>query len=685
MKTFHSLPNDNDFFNRYATLTPTLYKLGFFAQLVSAFTEFGIIYSLIFSSLADFWPGAAALIAYIGAFIGTAFLEVGLRKFAPYSVRAVLHGRFFGLDLLMTIFILLATCALLATSGALSFKGSKNLVEAVAPAPEQRTTGAADTAYQTGRVIALQAYRADSAEVAARYASQAAAIQAAYKSQIGAKKTERSNLSTRERATGQSYATAKADLKTQIAALEAERDSKIAALELDKGRELSDAAKGRKTALESANKEYSAAKDSVLTFNAVSASRIERKVNTYGGGLAWFTVICLFVFTISVILHEAHRKGSGIEEKVIPSQYDFSAPILSEFLGATGNKAQQWLRARIRRIEEGTPPPPLPLAPNELYSLENLQLPVFRLNFDEIPEAYKDVRIEARPAPTAKPTRWPKVESRAGGADPEKTDGSPALLYLEASRKFKTMGHPDLAREQELKADQVLKMYLGPNATPSAVADLKAACLAFLDGAGANPFDHHHRRPIGFTGPATATRQEPHNGDRLTVNVEGKKTKVCERCGTPFVKKHWNAKYCSDACRIASWETRTGKTFGKGKPSPDHPEPVKRPERPAEPKFVGDIMALVESRDFEGAVKRMNQTAVSSKSIREDLKPWKEAREEYEKHRAKSKNSMRLDLLEATSAAADKLEKIEKRIIGKIDAAVKARLDNLEAYHGKKN
>lgn len=554
------MPKDNDFFNRYATLTPTLYRLGFFAQLVSAFTEFGIIYSLVYSSLADFWPGWAPTAATAGAFIGTAFLEVGLRKFAPYSVRAILFRRFSGLDLLMTVFILLATCALLGTSGALSFKGSKSMVEAVAPAPDQKTTAQADSAYHSGRAVALETYRADSAEIAARFANQAAAVQVAYKSRIEAKESEMRSLRTKEGATGENYSTLKAKTREQIADLKAERDGKLADLEAEKSRELSEAATGRKKALEAANQEYNAAKKSVSKFNAQAVADTSGKIGFYGNGLAWFTIICLFVFTISVILHEAHRMGAGIEEKVIPSQYDFSAPVVAEFLNATGNKAQQWLRAGIRRIEEGTPPPPLPIAPNELYSLENLQQPVFRVNFDEIPEAYRDILIEARPTPN-------QTVSSNGKAGKGEINGSQVLLYLEAARKFQTMGHPDLAREQELKADQVLKLYLGPEGTPQAVNTLKKACLDYLDGKGPNPFENHHRRKIGFTASESITDGQtdktPLNRSNLTTIVneveQGQDERIvyvdknsvpCTQCGKQFLPKNKRHKFCSDGCRL---------------------------------------------------------------------------------------------------------------------------------------
>lgn len=64
------------------------------------------------------------------------------------------------------------------------------------------------------------------------------------------------------------------------------------------------------------------------------------------------------------------------------------------------------------------------------------------------------------------------------------------------------------------------------------------------------------QKPLGFD------YVRNNNGERNTVNV-GNKT--CKNCGSSFEAKHWNAQYCGDACRIKSWEKRTGKKVRKGK------------------------------------------------------------------------------------------------------------------------
>ena len=59
---------------------------------------------------------------------------------------------------------------------------------------------------------------------------------------------------------------------------------------------------------------------------------------------------------------------------------------------------------------------------------------------------------------------------------------------------------------------------------------------------------------------------DTHNVQRYTVNVEANndtKTRYCKNCNKMFSYKHWNARYCSDKCRIESWEKRTGKKLKK--------------------------------------------------------------------------------------------------------------------------
>jgi len=546
MKVFRSLPTDDGFFSRYATLTPTLYKLGFLAQIVSALTEVGIIYSLVYSGTVDIFPELAPYFAAAGAVIGTAFLEIGLRKFVPFSVRAILYRRFAGLDLAMTIFILLTAVGLLFTSGALSFKGSRSMVEAVAPEAEQRNTAAADSLYQAEKLEAEAAYKADSAAVASRYAAQIEAQRKAYRSKIDVQKTRLDRYRQREEATGKSYATAISYINSKIETLEAERDEKIAVLQEAQAQDFTVVLNRLQAATDEARNQLAEARTEVKAFNKESEAENETKVSRYGYGLAWFTVVCLFVFVLSVTIFEIHHKGSGIEEKAMPTPYHFAPSIFAELRAALNGKWQQFARAKIQGIEERTPPPPLPILPAALYDVGDLRQHRYRLAIEEGDE---EERVIYLPRPTQR--------GNAGAADLERL----ALDYYAASVELEEKNYHAAARELELKADHVIKAYLGPDATPANVVALKGAIRKHIFEGGPNPFQHHHRREIGFKKSAIRNSFICH----------------CQDCGEAFECSQPGAAVCAECEAAAVEEALNNRGQKKGGEKEAHNGPVNTP------------------------------------------------------------------------------------------------------------
>jgi predicted nucleic acid-binding Zn ribbon protein len=101
-------------------------------------------------------------------------------------------------------------------------------------------------------------------------------------------------------------------------------------------------------------------------------------------GLAWFTIICLFIFVLSVTLDEIHKKGSGIKEAVLPTQYDFSPGIFSEMYNAIKERWNYLIRNKIKRFSESTPNPPLPITPSPLYDAEKLKQKRYVLEYSDI-------------------------------------------------------------------------------------------------------------------------------------------------------------------------------------------------------------------------------------------------------------------------------------------------------------
>ena len=73
-------------------------------------------------------------------------------------------------------------------------------------------------------------------------------------------------------------------------------------------------------------------------------------------------------------------------------------------------------------------------------------------------------------------------------------------------------------------------------------------------------------RKIGFH-----AHRDDDNDNRLTKIVNENRitegNRICEHCGTAYKYRHSKQKFCSEQCRIASWQQRTGSTFRK-KPQP---------------------------------------------------------------------------------------------------------------------
>jgi len=90
------------------------------------------------------------------------------------------------------------------------------------------------------------------------------------------------------------------------------------------------------------------------------------------------------------------------------------------------------------------------------------------------------------------------------------------------------------------------------------------------------------RQPIGFRIPSITEQRTTENRTNGTAYTQPEaaqpevviqkevvelsdRIKPCQHCGEKFVYYSSRAKYCSDSCRIAAWEARTGKTLKKRK------------------------------------------------------------------------------------------------------------------------
>ena len=367
MKNLKSNPKNEGFFSTYINLIKTLKKAGYASQVVSALTEVGGIFAAAYMALLPIIPPLAIYVAAIIAVIGTAVIELGLRQLLPHSVDSILYKRFNGLHLAMTIFIWSCTFILLAASGVLSFQNSKTIVEQVTPPPKQETTTTTDSIYNAQTASAKAQFSIDSAMIAERYESLIQANTTAYKGKIDAKHRAYRNLTKKENRTGSSYATKKDNIKASIAELRSERATKLAELESNRANELATLQSDFKNITGEARAERKEGIAEVKTANDMASNKRAKTVGTYGGGLAYFTIICLIVLIVSIVLDRIHVKGSEIEETVQLSQSDISPPVWRERLEAFRERQYNKALIKIEAYRAKTPPPPKPIAPAKIY------------------------------------------------------------------------------------------------------------------------------------------------------------------------------------------------------------------------------------------------------------------------------------------------------------------------------
>ena len=366
MKNLKSPPSNHEFFSAYIGLVKSLNIAGYLGQIISALTEIGGIFTGAFLALAPIVPAPYSYIASgVIAFLGTAILEIGLRKSLPKTVDAILYKRFQGLHLAVTIFTFLICLLLLSASGFLSFSNSRTIVADMTKGKYEAQAASADSL----KLLVIDSIKAeykvkriDIEKAAQIRQEQKAAVQAA---QVKAAQTAYYNIMRRENQEGASYRTlkdgAKLDLEKAKAALAA------ATLEVTEDKE--------KALASLDEKEREDLKEAAARFSGISG-KIEGEqaetVSKYGGGLAYFTIICLILLIVSIVLNQIVAKGSGVKENVQLSQYDINPHWFELASEAIKDRFNYIVQSRITNFANNTPPPPLPEKLSELYDPSQL-------------------------------------------------------------------------------------------------------------------------------------------------------------------------------------------------------------------------------------------------------------------------------------------------------------------------
>lgn len=496
MKISKTLPTAGKgqlFFERYAPLIPKLILVGYFAQLISGFTEFGVFYTSAYSSLLDFFPDSAPLLAIIFATIFTVFIELGGRLFLAFLTIAFLNRLLQGLDLLITGLLGTLVFFCLSISIFASWKGSPEIAENIIVTPTLATTDGIDTKFSKERQLIFSNFTADSNLISNGYNNKITSIKNEYAAKVEKENTQIELYIRKEQREGKSYKSRKAFLKGKIADIKSEEANRLFKMESKKSDELKQLLAQKKISFSNLNQTLKEEKKKVDQKNNNAIAKVESKKNRYGNGLGLISIIAIFIFCISVVLQQIYYKGSGIKTEAKPNDYFFRQSIFSDFKNMVEEKIQYELRSRIQNLARNTPPPPLPTIPPTLYDLSKAEQ--LRIQF-EIPQ-HRNEKIFLRHQVPDTNDEDVSNSNQIDLSNEEIMEGK-IMKYLKAYLELKKCNLDEQAKEMELKADHVIKAYLGNNATPENVDQLRGQILGFFKGENENPFHAEVRRQIGF-------------------------------------------------------------------------------------------------------------------------------------------------------------------------------------------
>ena len=370
MKILTSLPSNKEFFDTYAPLSGTITWAGIFAQLVSGLTEFGIIYTGSQHALDPLHLGVwTKFISLAVAILGTATIELGLRQTFPKAIDSILYSRWKDLHLPISFFVWLLSLVLLITSGLLSFKNSYVIVENFTPEVSLQTTHTIDSSYLSEQNKIRASYINDSLLIEKTSLTKQESTINSFDKKIASERQAIIGYENKEARTNKSYATRKDRIRQKIADLEADKAMEISQLTNEKNNTLVTLRSNNKKELAKVKENHTKEITKVDRVNKEAQSGRTALVNNYGGGLGWFTVVCLFIFAVSVILDRIYRKGAGIKETIQIESYDFRPSASKEWFYSIRERINYLMHHKVKLFADKTPAAPLPAQPGVVYDL----------------------------------------------------------------------------------------------------------------------------------------------------------------------------------------------------------------------------------------------------------------------------------------------------------------------------
>ena len=417
MKKKTSLPSDKTFFSDYIWLVRTLNIAGYGGQAVSALTEIGGIYVAAFISLSPILPAwAAVYVSAAIAVLGTAIIEIGLRHSIPHCVDSILYGRFSGLRLAITIFVWSLSLVLLAASGLLSFKNSTSIVSNMTEGEKTKAYAVADSIKDASLITLDSLYNEELSALDSVYAQIVSTQNSALEMQVKSAEQNLKNWKNKQWREKQNYGTQIDEARLLLS--ESQAALMAAAAELN--REKADKAATIKSGFEAKRQKVLAVHE-----KNISAAKAEQseKVSQYGGGLAYFTVICLMILITSITVNQIVKKGSGIKEDVEISQYDLLPHWIPAAYSALSHRFNYLVMSTISRFDEKTPDLELPGSVREVYDPSEVTAQKARLKIEGDEESeYTIQRRRIKPF---------------GQPDNQKHDNDPEFSYYEVNKRLR--------------------------------------------------------------------------------------------------------------------------------------------------------------------------------------------------------------------------------------------------------
>jgi hypothetical protein len=387
MKVIKSLPQKEDFFSFFAPLIPSLKVSSYFAQTISFLTEIGIIYAQSFKRLSEILsPPIAKTISLILALIVALVIEIGLRKLLPLVSRQLVNKKLRGDYLAMFIPISLTSLLLIFSSGYLSFNNSFDLVEEIQPPIEEINKETFEESYNKERGETLSQYSRDSLSTAQIFNTKRNSIERTYLAKIESQnnliRTAKENIRKDFYILRNERAIRTAQQK--IDKLNIDKESDLNEIETQKSEALALLLSDKKEALKTAKNSKEEAIGEARTQREEKLSKQSQKTAKYGGLLAYFTIVCLFVLILSIVVEELFKRGSQIEERVFVSPYYFESSILVELKNEISNFLNYYLRRFLSKLSSLTPPPTAPKNPPNLYDLKNMRQKRIELSEEDL-------------------------------------------------------------------------------------------------------------------------------------------------------------------------------------------------------------------------------------------------------------------------------------------------------------